>query len=274
MGQQIVTADAFTGKRFAGNPAAVCVLGSRADEAWMKKVAMEMNLPETAFLVPRAAEASFDIRWFTPTGDEVALCGHATIASSHVLWTEGHVKPSKKLTFHSKSGPLAAERKRVDGEDWIELDFPSLPDRPRRSDGVLKKALGVSPRYVGSYGDDLIAELEDESTVRKLSPDYELLKTLKVRGVAVTAEASRATKAEGYDCVSRFFAPGIGINEDPVTGSAHCCIGPYWAERLGKKTVVGYQASARGGVVRVRVDGDRVGLGGQAVTVLRGEMQS
>lgn len=279
MGIKLVTVDAFTRVPFTGNPAGVCLLPSPADVRWMQSIAKEMNLSETAFVVPRDSatllEAHYDIRWFTPIGVEVALCGHATLASAHVLWEQGNVSPAAKIVFHSKSGPLAAERAQVGKQDLIELDFPARPERPYEGDKkALSRALKVSPRYVGAYADDLLAVLDDERKVRDLSPDLSLLKGLKVRGVAVTAPPNSATEAEGYDFVSRFFAPGVGIDEDPVTGSAHTCLGPYWARRLGKNMVVGYQASARGGTVRVRVDGNRVKLGGQAVTMVRGEVNS
>jgi PhzF family phenazine biosynthesis protein len=191
-----------------------------------------------------------------------------------VLWEEGHVKQNSKIVFHSKSGPLTAERSQVGRQDLIELDFHARPNRAYEGDTkALGKALKASPQYVGAYADDdVIAVFDAEQKVRDLAPDLRLLKALNVRGVAVTGPPSRATMAEGYDFVSRFFAPGVGINEDPVTGSAHTCLGPYWSKRLGKKMVVRYQASARGGTVRVWVEGDRVKLGGQAVTVVRGEL--
>lgn len=283
MGLAIVTVDAFTDTRFSGNPAAVCLLPSRkGDEDWMQKVAREMNLSETAFLrrggnknpSGRGHEGarSFGLRWFTPTA-EVDLCGHATLASAHVLWEEGHVGRKEKLHFHTRSGLLKAER-RVEGRQvWIELDFPALPERPLEgSIDVISKALGAEPRYVGAFGSDYLVEIESESALRRLSPDFGLFKTLPVRGIAVTCLPSASTKSKGYDFVSRFFAPSVGIDEDPVTGSAHCCLGPFWGQRLGKKEVLGYQASARGGTVRVKMQGDRVLLGGRAVTVMRGEL--
>jgi len=285
LGLTIVTVDAFTDVRFAGNPAAVCVVPpGKADEDWMQKVAREMNLSETAFLRsrdggnPRGRKRahgakSFDLRWFTPIV-EVDLCGHATLASAHVLWEEGHVSQKEKLHFHTRSGLLMAER-RVEGRQvWIELDFPALPERPfEGSTDVISKALATKPRYVGAYGSDFLVEVESESVLKRLSPDFALMKTLPVRGIAVTSTPSASTRAKGYDFVSRFFGPSVGINEDPVTGSAHCSLGPFWGRRLGKKEVLGYQASPRGGSVRVRMQGDRVILGGRAVTVMRGELE-
>jgi predicted PhzF superfamily epimerase YddE/YHI9 len=191
-----------------------------------------------------------------------------------VLWEEGRVSQKEKLRFHTKSGLLTAER-RVEGRQvWIELDFPALLERPFEGPtGLVSKALATEPRYVGAFGPDYLVEVESESVLRRLSPDFALMKTLPVRGVAVTCLPDASTKAKGYDFVSRFFAPSVGIDEDPVTGSAHCFLGPFWGRRLGKKEVSGYQASARGGSVRVRLQGDRVILGGRAVTVMRGELE-
>ena len=284
MGIPIVTVDAFTETRFSGNPAAVCLLPpGKADEDWMQKVATEMNLSETAFLRSRDGKnptsrkakgaKSFDLRWFTPTV-EVDLCGHATLASAHVLWGEGHVARKDRLHFHTRSGVLKAERRVEGGHVWIELDFPALLERPfEGSTAVISKALGTNPRYAGAYGSDYLVEVESESVLRRLSPDMALIKTLPVRGIAVTCAPSASTKAKGYDFVSRFFGPSVGVNEDPVTGSAHCFLGPFWGKRLGKEEVLGYQASARGGSMRVRMRGDRVLLGGKAVTVMRGELE-
>ncbi len=274
MGLAIVTVDAFTDVRFAGNPAAVCVLPpGKADEGWMQKVAREMNLSETAFLSRRDRAKSFGLRWFTPIV-EVDLCGHATVASAHVLWEEGYAIPEEKLQFHTRSGLLTAARRVEGGQVWIELDFPAMPERPfEGSTAVLSKALAAKPTHVGAFGSDYLVEVESESVLKRLSPDLALLKTLPVRGVAVTCLPGASTKAKGYDFVSRFFAPAVGVNEDPVTGSAHCGLGPFWGRRLGKQEVLGYQASARGGSVRVKMRGDRVTLGGRAVTVMRGELE-
>jgi PhzF family phenazine biosynthesis protein len=280
LGLSIVTVDAFTDVRFTGNPAAVCILPpGKTDEDWMQKVAREMNLSETAFLRSRDGKGarrrgvrSFDLRWFTPT-IEVDLCGHATIASAHVLWEDGHARRDERLEFHTRSGLLTATVRPEGDGDWIELDFPaSSESKFEGSRAAISKALGVEPRYVGAFSSDYLAEVESESVVRRLSPDLGLLKALPVRGVAVTSLPAASTKAKGYDFVSRFFGPRVGVNEDPVTGSAHCYLGPYWARRLGKEVVLGYQASLRGGSVRVKMRGDRVLIGGKAVTVARGEM--
>jgi PhzF family phenazine biosynthesis protein len=259
--QRFTQVDAFTDRAFAGNPAAVCLLPSAADEVWMQQVAREMNLAETAFLVRRTD--GFDLRWFTPAM-EVDLCGHATLASAHVLWEEGHLESSQAARFHTRSGILSASRQ---GE-LIWLDFPATAPQPVSSLPDLERAIGVSYRFLGRTTFDYLVELESEAVVRSLDPDMALLARLGGRGVIVTARASNGS----YDFVSRFFAPGAGIPEDPVTGSAHCGLGPYWAGKLGKKELVGYQASARGGTVQVRLEGDRAHLGGQAVTVLRGEL--
>ena len=261
MGLNIIQVDAFTNKAFAGNPAAVCVLPEPQDERWMQNVAREMNLSETAFLCKQSD--GFNLRWFTPAV-EVDLCGHATLASAHVLWEEGHLEPGEQARFHTRSGLLTAERRR----DWIEMDFPATPEEPSTVPPDLLQALGVSAKYIGKNGFDYLVEVDSEETVRSIKPDFTLLTTVPARGVIVTSLAD----SQEYDFISRFFAPRVGVNEDPVTGSAHCCLGPFWSKRLSKDELVAYQASARGGIVRVRVSGDRVYLGGQAVTVLRGEL--
>ena len=261
MGLPIVQVDAFTDRPYAGNPAAVCLLPAPREAEWLQLVAREMNLSETAFLVRQ--EDGFDLRWFTPTV-EVDLCGHATLASAHVLWETGLLRPHEQARFHTRSGLLTADRH----DGWIELDFPAEPEERADPPAALVRALGAAPRYVGRNRFDYLVEVDSEETVRDLRPDLALLATVPTRGVIVT---SRAASPE-HDFVSRFFAPGVGVAEDPVTGSAHCCLGPSWAGRLNKQEFVAYQASARGGVVRVRVRGDRVLLGGQAVTVLRGEL--
>jgi predicted PhzF superfamily epimerase YddE/YHI9 len=263
MATPITQVDAFTSVPFAGNPAAVCLLPAPRDEAWMQNVAREMNLAETAFLEPRAE--GYNLRWFTPAV-EVDLCGHATLASAHVLWEEGRLKPAETARFHTRSGWLTA----VQRGEWIEMDFPATGDTPEPAPLELTDGLGARLKYVGRSKFDYIVELESEAILRGLQPDFGLLRRLGGRGVIVTARSS----SRDYDFVSRFFAPAAGIDEDPVTGSAHACLGPFWSARLGKTEFVAYQASARGGVVRVRVNGERVLLGGQAVTVLRGELQA
>jgi PhzF family phenazine biosynthesis protein len=262
MGLAITQVDAFADKPFAGNPAAVCILEQARDEAWMQLVAREMNLSETAFLIKRGE--GYNLRWFTPVV-EVDLCGHATLASAHVLWEQGHLKPDVPARFHTRSGVLTATKKGA----WTEMNFPATPvklDSGLRND--IEAALGTKVRNVGRTCYDYFAELESEEAIRSAHPDFSKLARLGSRGLIVTSAASDS----GHDFVSRFFAPAAGIDEDPVTGSAHCCLGPYWKERLGRDNLTGYQASARGGIVRTRCEGDRVFLSGQAVTVLRGEL--
>jgi PhzF family phenazine biosynthesis protein len=264
MGLTITQVDAFADRPFVGNPAAVCILEQPRDAEWMQCVAREMNLSETAFLVKR--EEGYDLRWFTPTV-EVDLCGHATLASAHLLWEQGHIESFEPARFHTKSGVLAAKK---DGT-WIEMDFPATP--AKLDPGLLEDvetALGAKVKEFGRNRFDYFAEVESEDAVRSLRPDFTKLARLQTRGLIVTSRAS----GTGYDYVSRFFAPGAGIDEDPVTGSAHCCLGPYWKERLGRDGLLGYQASARGGFVRTRCQGDRVFISGQAITVMRGELIS
>ena len=262
MGLRIVQVDAFTAKPFAGNPAAVCVLAHAADKKWMQQVAREMNLSETAFLFRDGG--AWNLRWFTPTV-EMDLCGHATLASAHVLWEDGHLQSGTQARFDTRSGRLTADQ----SGQWIEMDFPSQATAPAAPPDGLFKALGAEGKYVGKNGTDYLVEVENEAVVRGLTPNFTALRSLPIsRGVIVTARASSA----GFDFVSRFFAPAAGVDEDPVTGSAHCALAPFWSERIGRTSLVGYQASARGGVVAVRVSGNRVILGGQAITVLRGEL--
>ncbi len=262
MGLTIFQVDAFTDKPFAGNPAGVCVLPGPADESWMQAVACEMNLSETAFLYPE--EHGFRLRWFTPAV-EVDLCGHATLASAHILWEAGYLPAGEQARFYTRSGLLTAD---LQEGGWIELDFPATPEKPAEAPPYLIEALGVPARYIGKNVFDYLVEVDAQELVYNLKPDISMLAKVPARGVIVTSRAS----SPGYDFVSRFFAPQVGVNEDPVTGSAHCCLAPYWSKKLGKDQMLAYQASLRGGVLRVRVSGDRIKLAGQAVTVLRGEL--
>lgn len=261
MPQPIVQVDAFTDRPFAGNPAAVCILDGPREEQWMRDVAAEMNLSETAFLQRR--DDGWGLRWFTPAV-EVDLCGHATLASAHVLWQDGLLPPHAEARFHTRSGLLTAVRQ----GGWIRMDFPAKPEQPAPAPDGLERALGVRPVYTGRSLFDWVVEVESEAAVRALTPDLGLLATVDARGVIVTARG----EGGGYDFVSRFFAPRVGVPEDPVTGSAHCALAPFWAARLGRDELTGFQASRRGGTVQVRVAADRVMLGGQAVTVMRGEL--
>jgi PhzF family phenazine biosynthesis protein len=266
----VTVVDAFTSRAYAGNPAAVVVLDGPADERWMRDVAREMNLSETAFTHPLGDGDGWRLRWFTPAV-EVALCGHATLATAHVLWEEGHAPDGEAVSFATASGTLAARRAGA----RVQLDFPSRPVEACAPPDGLTEALGVERwRFVGHSRradrteDNYLVELESEAAVRGLVPDVRRLADLPVTGVIVTSEAAGA----GYDFVSRYFAPAVGVAEDPVTGSAHCSLGPYWQARLHRSSLTGWQASARGGEVGVTVAGDRVHLAGHAVTVLRGTL--
>lgn len=263
MSLAITQVDAFAARPFSGNPAAVCILDQPREDSWMQLVAREMNLSETAFLVPRGY--GYDLRWFTPMM-EVDLCGHATLASAHVLWEQGRLGPGEPACFHTKSGLLTAKKEGT----WIEMDFPATPAEPVSNivQEDIESALGTKAKSVGQSRFDYLVELGSEDAVRALNPDFTKVGRLQSRGLIVTSAAS----GKNYDYISRFFAPAAGINEDPVTGSAHACLGPFWRERLGRDNLIGYQASARGGFVRTRCQGDRVFISGQAVTVLRGEL--
>lgn len=262
MALPFVQIDAFTDRPFSGNPAAVCVVPTPLDERRMQDIAREMNLSETAFLHHRGP-AEWDLRWFTPSV-EVALCGHATLASAHALFEAGALAAGSQVRFHTKSGVLAAVH---DGQ-WIDLDFPATIAEACDPPDGLAEALGLTPLFVARSRFDYLVEVKDEETIRTASPDFARLRRLGVRGVMITSRAA----GPGLDFVSRFFAPGAGIDEDPVTGSAHCALTPFWSQQLGKDTMTARQLSSRGGLLRVRLDGDRVHLIGQAVTVLRGEI--
>ncbi len=253
--------DAFTDRSFSGNPAAVCLLTSPVDQSWMQQVASEMNLSEIAFLVEQ--ENHYSLRWFTPK-IEVDLCGHATLASAHILWETSLLDLDKQARFYTRSGLLTADYK----DGFIELDFPALHENPAHPPEPLIEALGITPIYSGKFDSRYILEVESEEIVRNLKPDFSALRALPERGVTVTSLASN----DAYDFVSRYFAPWVGVDEDPVNGSSHCCLGPYWSKRLGKDVLKAYQASARGGTIYIRVKGERNFLGGQAVTIARGEL--
>lgn len=264
MAVNLFQVDSFAEAPFTGNPAAVCLLSDPADERWMQAVAAEMNLAATAFVDVRhrGGASGFGLRWFTPTV-ELTLCGHGTLAAANILWEEG-IAADDHVAFDTVAGMLAARREGA----WIHMDFPAEPEHQELdASEQLAACLGVTPLYIGRNRLDYLAEVESEDVVQGLSPDLRLLAKLPVRGVIVTARGSRE-----YDFVSRYFAPAIGIDEDQVTGSAHCCLGPFWGSRLGKDDLVAYQASPRGGVVRIRLAGDRIELGGMAITVFRGEL--
>ncbi len=261
MTQPIIQVDAFTDKPFFGNPAAVCILDDVKDDRWMQNVAREMNLSETAFLNRRAD--GFDLRWFTPLV-EVDLCGHATLAAAHVLWEDKHLAETEEARFHTRSGLLRARLR----EGWIEMDFPAEPETRAPAPPGLEAALGVIPEYVGKNRFDYLIEIESENELRSLKPDVASLKAIPARGFIVTARSIN----KKYDFISRFFAPSVGIEEDPVTDSAHCCLGPYWQKRLKQYQFYAFQASARGGEIHVRVGAERVMLSGKAITVMHGDL--
>ena len=261
MGVRLFQVDAFADRAFSGNPAAVCLLEAFPEDAWMQNLAAEMNLSETAFVVP--SDDGFGLRWFTPAM-EVDLCGHATLASAHVLWTTGRLDIQSKARFHTTSGLLTS---------WLEghsivMDFPAEPALQTDSPAGLLEALGTQATWVGANRMDVLVEVESEQVLRRLEPDFALLSSIDVRGVIVTARSSTTP----FDFVSRFFAPAAGVDEDPVTGSAHCCLGPYWSERLGQTELKAFQASRRGGTVEVSMLKERVLLKGQAVTVFEARL--
>ena len=252
--------DAFTDHAFGGNPAAVCWLEQEAETSWMQSLAAEMNLSETAFV--RRVEEGHELRWFTPTM-EVDLCGHATLATAKAIWTDDLAPKDVPLRFHTRSGVLTCQL--VD--DVIELNFPATPPTPISVTDLMCQVLGTKPLYVGQSRFYQMAVLESAELVRTIRPDFSRMKQIPTLGVIVTAESD----VQQFDFVSRFFAPSMGVDEDPVCGSAHCCLAPYWGERLGKDVLTAFQASSRGGILRLRNVDDRVKLGGHAVIVWRGD---
>jgi predicted PhzF superfamily epimerase YddE/YHI9 len=254
--------DAFTDRAFAGNPAAVCLLDGERPDAWMQQLAGEMNQAETAFLLRR--DDGFGLRWLTPTV-EVDLCGHATLASAHFLWEKKLLPAKEAARFHTRSGLLTATK----SGEWIVLDFPATPAAVTEPPPYLLDSLKSHGADVLFNGTDYLVVLPSAAKVRGVKVDLRLLSAIEARGVIVTAPSDM----EGVDFISRFFAPQAGVDEDAVTGSAHCTLGPYWGARLGLSEMTGYQASARGGHVRIELAGDRVRLGGKAVTVLKGKLE-
>lgn len=261
----IFTVDAFTNEPFKGNPAAVCILTEDIPTSIMQSIAFELNLAETAFVLKEKDTDTFSLRWMTPVS-EVDLCGHATLATSHILWQQGICKTTETIHYNTRSGLLKADYHK--GE--IGLDFPAIPQKKIEYPPELIDAIGgVQPKYVGMTKWNYLIELDSESDIRNLKPNFDIMLTLPGWGTIITAKADM----KGYDFVSRFFAPEKGIQEDPVTGSAHCALGPYWQSRLGKDSFIAYQVSERGGTVGVKVSGDRVMLSGEAVTVISGEIE-
>ncbi len=263
MNTPIYQVDSFTSVPFRGNPAGVCILASQQPDEWMRSVATEMNLSETAFLLKE--EDAYRLRWFTPRV-EVSLCGHATLAAAHVLWESNREPRTKQLTFHTVRGILKASYR----DGWIELDFPAHTlSEANPPDGLLK-ALGVEAVGVRQYSNSYLVEVENEAQLRSMAPDMDKLERVQTRSVAVTTRSENPQ----YDFISRYFAPKVGVPEDPVTGSAHCALTPFWAEKLGKTSLMAFQASARGGELRVQTAGERVILAGQAVTVIEGLLKT
>jgi len=258
--------DAFTEEPFKGNPAGVCILEEEQSETWMLDLAREMNLSETAFIQKR--NNLYSLRWFTPK-IEVSLCGHATLASAHILYEQSYESPNNEIKFETKSGILIAKR----NEDQIELNFPARIIAKSEENRDLNKALDIAPVFTGTYrtekGTLYLMETASEETIKKITPDFQGIISSKARGVIVTSRSSDIK----YDFISRYFAPAVGINEDPVTGSAHCSLTPYWGKKLNKKHLVGFQASERSGIVNCIWNDDRVMIGGKAVTVFDIEMK-
>jgi PhzF family phenazine biosynthesis protein len=254
--------DAFADEPFKGNPAGVCLVDSFPADETMLAIAAELKHAETAFLV-KLSDSRYHLRWFTPR-TEVDLCGHATLASAHVLWESGRENGST-IRFETLSGELTAGR---NGSE-IELDFPALHPLPAMVAG-LEAVLGQTPRYLGQAGLFLLAVMDSEASVRNFAPDFQAISRLGDQALLITAKGH----SDAYDFVSRLFAPQVGIDEDPVTGSAHCVLAPYWSPILDKKVMVGYQASERGGFVGVEYRGARVGLRGSAITVLEGSLRA
>lgn len=257
--------DAFTNVPFGGNPAAVCIVEQDVDAAWMQNVAAETRLSETAF-IQSGSGSRFNLRWFTPTV-EVNLCGHATLASALVLWTEDRVPSSQNIEFETKSGLLTATRV----AEGTAVDFPSISSHSIEVPPDLEDVLGIDFVWVGTAGEDLLIEVDDPVLVKNFQPNFSKLSTVETRrGIIITAKGDTDGSA---DFVSRFFAPRFGIDEDPVTGSAHCALGPYWGAKLGKQELNGHQVSARGGKIAIILAEDRISLIGNGVTVMKGELQ-
>ena len=260
MGTPLIWVDAFTDTPFRGNPAAVCLLDEPADDDWMQRVSFELGVADTAFLVP-LGDHRYGLRWYTPKV-EIPLCGHATLASAHALFESGRATGS--ITFETASGELIC----TESAGLIEMDFPAVPPVPMETPPGLIEALGVEPLAVLDNRQWAIVEVGTVDEVERAAPDFAMLATIGGGGASITARSDRS----GVDFVSRVFGPGLGVDEDPVTGSVHCALTPYWAEKLGKTVLVAYQASARGGTLHCRLVGNRVFLSGPAVTVMHGEL--
>jgi predicted PhzF superfamily epimerase YddE/YHI9 len=257
---KIYIVDAFTDEPYKGNPAAVCILENNKSDEWMQNIANEMNLSETAFILKQGKD--YSLKWFTPES-EVDLCGHATLASAYILWEE-QLSENNEIRFITKSGLLTA----IKSGDWIHMNFPLEEENETVPPIELIEGLGIPFKYIGKNRLDYIVEIEDEEAVRKLQPNFNLLKAVKSRGVIVTSPSSRSD----IDFVSRCFYPALGVDEDPVTGSAHCCLGPYWQKKLNKNEFTSLQLSKRGGLLKLKIVEDRILISGQAITTLKGEI--
>lgn len=257
----IFQVNAFSDQPFGGNPAAVCILDEAVSDSWMQNIAAQMNLSETAFIQP--AQDALTLRWFTPL-KEVDMCGHATLASAHCLWEQGIVSRQQAITFTTLSGDLGARL----NNGLIELDFPCLKPEPITPPLALINTLGITPLYCGMFGEKHLFEIDNEAQLLALAPDFAALKQLPGRGVTITCR----TPSAGLDFKSRYFAPWVGINEDPVNGSSHCALTPYWAQKLNKQQLTAYQASQRGGVLNLELTGNRVKIAGKAKTLLEGKL--
>jgi PhzF family phenazine biosynthesis protein len=255
----IYVVDAFTDKTFKGNPAAVCITSEPLDDILMQSIATEMNLSETAFLYSQ--QDGYSLRWFTPNA-EVELCGHATLASAHILWETEILSKEQQAIFHTKSGLLTASKY----DSWIQLNFPAEPVNESECPSELIEALKIDPVYVGRNRFDYFIEIASEDVIKNLSPNFSMLGMIKTRGINITS------KSKDFDFISRCFFPALGVNEDPVTGSAHCGLAPYWSKKLNKTEMYAYQASARGGKLKIELQKDRVLIAGQAVTVMKNEL--
>lgn len=251
----------FTEQAFKGNPAAVCFLSDEKESSWMQTVAKELNLPTTAFIW--FINDEYHLRWFTPSV-EIPICGHGTLASAYFLWEKRYVDKARSIPFHTKSGVIKAQL--IDG--WIQLQFPAIIEQNVVAPELLIKALGVEPVYVGKSRLDYLVEVESEEIVRNLKPNIDLIAQLPVRGVIVTSHSN----ANEFDFVSRFFSPAQGIIEDYVNGSSHCCLGPYWKNKLHKTDFTAYQASERGGIIKIKVLGDEIFLSGKSITIFEGKL--
>ncbi|MFJ8260663.1 PhzF family phenazine biosynthesis protein [Rummeliibacillus sp. NPDC094406] len=258
---QLSIINTFTEQPFKGNPAAVCYLSEEKESNWMQQIAKEINLPTTAFI--NFLNNKYYLRWFTPT-TEIPICGHATLASSYFLWEKGLFDKEKSITFQTKSGVLEAQL--ID--DWVQLQFPTMIQERTIAPDLLIRALGVNPTYVGKNKLDYLVEVESEDVVRNLKPNIDLITQLGVRGVIITSKSN----TNEFDFVSRFFSPSQGINEDFVNGSSHCCLGPYWKDKFKKNDLTAFQASERGGILKLRVLDDEVLVSGKAVTIFEGKL--